>query len=205
MKNSEMQKDNGDEVTTTGQEEDFLSRWSRRKSESHQEAAAMPEPSGEPSEADPDQAASEAPTKDLTDEDMPPLEELDQDADFSPFMSKGVSEALRQTALRKLFRSAKFNVCDGLDDYAEDYTKFAPLGDVITADMKHHMQRALDKLEAMADDAEEGAGEDSTSRALAAEAELDEPEPAGEDAGTMDEAPEGRVAGSEEDNEPGRA
>ena len=164
----------------------------------------MPEPSDEPLEAGPDQAASEAPTKDLTDEDMPPLEELDQDADFSPFLSDGVSEALRQTALRKLFRSAKFNVCDGLDDYAEDYTKFAPLGDVITADMKYHMQRALDKLEAMADAAEEGAGQDSPSRTLAAEAELDEPKAAKEER-TMDEAPEGRVAGSEEDNEPGRA
>ncbi|MGD1976822.1 MAG: DUF3306 domain-containing protein [Gammaproteobacteria bacterium] len=204
MKNSEMQNGNDDEVNTTRQEEDFLSRWSRKKSESHQEAAAMPEPSDEPLEAGPDQAASEVPTKDLTDEDMPPLEELDQDADFSPFLSDGVSEALRQTALRKLFRSAKFNVCDGLDDYAEDYTKFAPLGDVITADMKYHMQRALDKLEALADDAEEGAAQDSSSRTLAAEAELDEPKAAKEE-GTMDEAPEGRVAGSEEDNEPGRA
>jgi hypothetical protein len=204
MKNSEMQNGNGDEVKAAEKDEDFLSRWSRRKSEVHQEAAAVPEPSGEPSEAGPDPATSETPPKELTDEDMPPLEELDQDADFSPFLSTGVSEALRKTALRKLFRSDKFNVCDGLDDYAEDYTKFAPLGDVITADMKYHMQRALDKLEAMADDAQEDAGENSSSHTLAADAEKHEPQ-AEEGERAMNEAPEGRAAGSEGDDEPGRA
>ena len=204
MKNSEMQNGNSDELKTAEQEEDFLSRWSRRKSESHQEATATPEPSGEIAEAGPDEAVSETPSKELTDEDMPPIEELDQNSDFSPFLSEGVSEALRKTALRKLFRSAKFNVCDGLDDYAEDYTKFAPLGDVITADMKYHMQRALDKLEAMADDVEEGAGEDTSSRTLTVDAEADVPE-AGKDERAINEAPEDRAAFSEGDDEPGRA
>ena len=49
-------------------------------------------------------------------------------------------------ALRKLFHLPQFNFRDGLDDYAEDYTNFEPLGDIITADMRHRMERELKAL-----------------------------------------------------------
>ena len=127
-------------MTDTG--EQFLSRWSRLKQAGGAEAAAeetLPEPSAD--------AAAEAPAE-LTDDDMPPLNTLGDDDDYSGFLSKGVSDALRKQALRRLFRSPKFNVVDGLDDYAEDFTTFAPLGDIITADMKHHMERLLRDQEA---------------------------------------------------------
>ena len=78
----------------------------------------------------------------LTDADMPPLESLGEDDDYSGFMSTGVSEELRNLALRKLFRSAKFNVVDGLNDYDDDFTNFEPLGDIITSDMRHQMEVA---------------------------------------------------------------
>jgi len=130
---------------TEDRDEGFLSRWSRRKLESEETDV------GDPAEVAPSDALAQspgdqAPAPVLTDEDMPPLEELGEESDYSGFLSPGVSEALRQAALRRLFSSPKFNVCDGLDDYAEDYTKFAPLGDVITADMRHHMERALKKM-----------------------------------------------------------
>ena len=60
----------------------------------------------------------------LADEDMPPLDSLDEDSDYSDFLSPGVSEALRRRALRKLFSSAVFNIPDGLDDYDDDFTSF---------------------------------------------------------------------------------
>ena len=78
--------------------------------------------------------------KALTDEDMPPLDALDEDSDYSGFLSPGVSEALRRRALRKLFSSAVFNIPDGLDDYDDDFTSFAALGDIVTSDMKHQAE-----------------------------------------------------------------
>ncbi len=87
----------------------------------------------------------------LTDADMPPLETLDEKSDYSGFFSAGVSEELRKLALRKLFHTPTFNIRDGLDDYDDDYTQFAALGDIITSDMKHQMKvearRMLEKLE----------------------------------------------------------
>jgi hypothetical protein len=67
---------------------------------------------------------------------MPPLESLDGNSDYSPFLSPRVSAELRRLALRKLFRSPGFNITDGLDDYDEDFTQFATLGDIVTHDMR---------------------------------------------------------------------
>lgn len=80
-----------------------------------------------------------------TDEDMPPVDELTEDSDYSDFLSPGVSDALRKQALRKLFHLPFLNVVDGLDDYAEDYTKFAALGDIIPHEMKRMLERERSK------------------------------------------------------------
>jgi Protein of unknown function (DUF3306) len=79
-----------------------------------------------------------------TDADMPPIESLNEESDFSDFLSPKVSDMLRKQALRKLFHMPFLNIVDGLDDYAEDYTKFASLGDIIP----HEMQRMLDREKA---------------------------------------------------------
>ena len=130
--------------------EGFVSRWSRRKSEiAEKEPITSPEilkPLGDSQSEgqlvamiDPAQSdAIEQPV--LTDEDMPTLDSLNQDSDFSPFMSPGVSEALRKLALRKLFQGARFNIRDGLDDYDDDFRNFAGLGDLVTCDMKHQIE-----------------------------------------------------------------
>jgi hypothetical protein len=123
--------------------ESFLERWSRRKrgatdAEEAGSIVAGPEPAAA--------REAEAETPPLADADLPPIESLGDDDDYSDFLSEGVSESLRQAALRRLFRSPKFNVTDGLDDYAEDFTTFAPLGNIVTADMKHRAQQLLDKL-----------------------------------------------------------
>jgi len=164
-----------------GDGESVLSRWSRRKLESRQPAAGTESPPGaEPSPpgdtassaASTPAAAEEKPV--LTDADMPNIDSLDENSDFSPFMSSGVSDQLRNVALRKLFRAPAFNICDGLDDYDDDYTSFEKLGDIITSDMKHHIeleqQRLREKL------AEEQAAADEV------ETESAEPDAAGSDA-----------------------
>ena len=56
----------------------------------------------------------------LCDKDMPDLNKLNEDSDYSGFLSPGVSDKLRKLALHQLFHGQSFNVCDGLDDYDED-------------------------------------------------------------------------------------
>ncbi len=110
--------------------EGLLSRWSRRKLESsEQEELNLPA-----AELD----SVEEPV--LTDEDMPPIESLNEESDFSMFMSSGVSDKLRNLALRKMFHVPAFNIRDGLDEYDEDYTFFEPMGDLVTCDMKHQIE-----------------------------------------------------------------
>lgn len=132
------------EVDTESEAEDFINRWARRKAEATARAgeAARP-PAAEALDQD---AAEDEPTQPLSDADMPPIESLTEDSDVSGFLSPGVSDDLRRAALRKLFLNPKFNVCDGLDDYCQDFTKFEPLGDIITADMRFEMERALERL-----------------------------------------------------------
>ncbi|MXZ81781.1 MAG: DUF3306 domain-containing protein, partial [Gammaproteobacteria bacterium] len=123
------------------EEKSFLSRWSRRKSEQSPsqdtgQEATVPEPVQSESASD-TLPESTGESRVLTDEDMPPIESLDENSDYSLFMSEGVSEKLRRLALRKLFSGAGFNIRDGLDDYDDDFTYFEPLGDLVTSDMKH--------------------------------------------------------------------
>ena len=123
---------------TSDSQEDFLARWSRRKVAQEQgatqdEAVALQQ-TGTPD----DESATE-----LTDADMPPLESLDENSDFAPFLSTGVSDGLRRKALRILFGQSAFNITDGLNDYDEDFTEFTKLGNVITHEMKRALQREL--------------------------------------------------------------
>lgn len=114
----------------------FLTRWSRRKQAAAEQQALAGEAVAPPPQV-------EKPP--LTDADMPPLESLDENSDYSGFFSPEVSEGLRQLALQKLFRSTVFNVCDGLDDYDDDFTKFEKLGDLMTADLRHRLQMEAER------------------------------------------------------------
>lgn len=119
--------------------ESFLARFHRRKIEARGEladTALQPAEEIQYDAADTDPAPDPPPT----DADMPPLVSLDADSDYTGFLSPRVSESLRRAALRKLFHGSAFNVIDELDDYAEDFTTFEALGDIITADMRHQIE-----------------------------------------------------------------
>lgn len=123
-----------------------LARWSERKSRSRIGANVIAD------DDQPENAVSNDPLQ-KRDEDMPPVGSLDENSDVSEFFSSGVSEELRRAALRKFFHSPAFNIVDGLDDYDDDFTKFAALGDIITADMRHRMElEEQANREAKADD-----------------------------------------------------
>ncbi len=125
-------------------DEGMLARWSRRKrqdSASRDEEDRIVEQAREALVKESTDAPVEIPEPPLlTDADMPDVGSLTEESDFSGFMSRGVSDELRNLALRKLFGAPSFNVRDGLDEYDDDYTKFEPLGDTITCDMKHQME-----------------------------------------------------------------
>ena len=150
---------------TQDSKESVISRWSRRKLEADKLVPVVEESAPMETGVDlnaADQAAAEAEAKPvLTDADMPDIESLNEDSDFSGFMSTGVSDELRNLALRKLFAAPVFNIRDGLDEYDEDYTYFEKLGDIVTCDMKHQIEMQEKKLR-------------EAQEAKAAAAELDE-------------------------------
>ena len=158
-------------------QESRLSRWSRRKQQSAEatreedlalqleEDLALQLEEQNPAEvdnpgavADQDQQETEAEEPILTDADMPAIESLSEDSNFGQFMSSGVSDELRNLALRKMYKAPFFNIRDGLDEYDEDFTSFEKLGDIVTADMRHQMEiEARKKLEAEAKEIAEAA------------------------------------------------
>ena len=134
-------------------ERSFLSRWSRRKALRQEELddAAL----GGTDETVIETANSaEEKRPPPTDEDMPSVESLGEDDNYGDFLSPKVSEKLRKLALRKLFHGAGFNIRDGLDDYDEDFTYFEPLGDIVTADMRHREEMLERKAREVAEAAE---------------------------------------------------
>ena len=153
-------------------ERSFLSRWSRRKALRQEELDDEVLGGTEETVAKSVDSAEESPPS-RTDEDLPAVESLGADDNYGDFLSPKVSEKLRKVALRKLFHGAGFNIRDGLDDYDEDFTYFEPLGDIVTADMRHREEMLERKAREAAEAAnKEGASEQGV--ATQAQTELEE-------------------------------
>ena len=182
---------------TQDSKESVLRRWSRRKQEAAQETPAAEQAAPMDAEGSlgttvPIETEAESRPA-LTDADMPAIESLDENSDYSGFMSEGVSDELRNLALRKLFKAPVFNIRDGLDEYDEDYTYFEKLGDIVTCDMKHHIEmKEQREREALALEAEQEA-EDEMEVVEAIEEETDDELEAIEDSEgeeTLEDRPE---------------
>jgi len=160
-----------DATDSEQRDENFLQRWSRRKTAARDGLIAEADDLEAVGQAEDGQPATTVESETLTDvpeeagqaaedmpgdEDMPAIEDLTDDDDYSAFFSPRVSPDLRKKALARLFRSPKFNIRDGLDDYDDDYTTFKPLGNTVTAEMRH---RAEDLLRRQMEAAEQAAGE----------------------------------------------
>lgn len=151
----------------------FLNRWSRRKNQQLEEVDIKEQALAEKTDD------KDIPEQNLkTDEDMPAVESLTEESDYSGFLSPKVSEVLRRQALRKLFHMPSLNVVDGLDDYAEDFTNFIPLGDLVTEEMKRVFAREKAKEEAEAEAESAAAAEEADQESVKsiddAEPDLDE-------------------------------
>lgn len=118
----------------TNDDDNFFSRWSRRKVQVR---------AGEPLPAEPPApvavavvtpaAAPAAPAVEAPPEAPPPALTLDDvarltpESDYSAFVGKGVSSDVRNAAVKKLFTDPHYNIMDGLDIYIDDYSKPSPL------------------------------------------------------------------------------
>jgi hypothetical protein len=109
-------------LTAVDDEEHFLSRWSRRKLESKQDAPAALPAAELPAAALP-VAEPAAPAARATESEMAP----GISTEYRQFFDPKVDEKLRQAALRGLFSDPHFNVMDGLDTYIDDYSVADPL------------------------------------------------------------------------------
>jgi hypothetical protein len=137
-------------------EEGFLRRWARRKTEVREGLEPAPEPKplaeasgdaaagpiGATAFAAPQPTPVQTPAEAAADpaRPLPTLDDvaaLDADSDFSAFVARGVDQAVRRSALKKLFADPHFNVMDKLDVYIDDFTKPSPVSEAMLASLEH--------------------------------------------------------------------
>lgn len=109
----------------TPEEDRFFSRWSRRKRDAEAEAQDQPEVTAEQQDAF-GPVAEEPESESLSPEDLaalPSLDDLTASSDIRGFMQKGVPDALRNAALRKMWMltPAIRDHVDPAVDYAWDW------------------------------------------------------------------------------------
>jgi hypothetical protein len=168
--------------------EPFLKRWARLKSERPNPAPEEPAPAAvvQPVEVpqEPEQVRPE---------DLPPIEELTAESDFTPFLKAGVPEELKRLALRKLWRSDPvFANLDGLVEYGEDFgAAFRNPGPVATLFRIGRGMPGPGDEEAAEEQPEEAAQAAQPLSAEAAPAECSEPAPQPEDMSPEQRSEEG--------------
>jgi hypothetical protein len=126
--------------------EDFFTRWAKIKDV----------PQNQPVQTE-EIAAANTP-EEVVPQVLPQMEDVDKlhdDSDFSAFMNEGVDEAVKRSAMKKLFSNPHFNVMDGLDIYISDYSLADPLPPGMLASLRHaetlldplrHLEHPLQRL-----------------------------------------------------------
>lgn len=188
-------------------DERFIGRWSRLKQKRRRrepgpgdvpkDESARPEP------ADAQPATGEEETAAL---DLPDIETLDKDSDFTVFMKEGVPEALKRQALRKLWRSDPvFAVIDGLDDYDDDYRTAFVVAENLAKRLKKSGKDAADHGAETAAEGDEGPTKEDGEAPARLGADSGRETGAGDDAKAGeragDDAKAGERAGEPEDDD----
>jgi hypothetical protein len=119
-------------------ERHFLKRWSDRKTVERDLTLSDQVKISEQSETIVPAEFDDLEDQDvLVPDDLPDIDTLDKDSDFSLFMRKGTPEHLKKLALKKLFHSdPAFSVLDGLNDYDEDYSMIGMVAEVVSTRYK---------------------------------------------------------------------
>ena len=114
------------------EEANFLSRWARRKAEVQESEAAQATAAQETAERDLPEEPDDR-DRPVTEEEiaaLPDPDSLEHGADFKPFLRPGIPQALRQRALRRIWRvNPAIGFLDGMNEYDLDYTDAATVVD----------------------------------------------------------------------------
>lgn len=149
----------------------FLSRWSRLKQEAREAEETPkvetpePEPEPLPLPPEPEDAAPPAVAEDVPPEEPPPplelpdIDSLTRDSDYTGFLRAEVPAELRKAALRKLWRSDPvFANLDGLNDYDQNYAAPSIVGAAVRT--AYDVIKGFTPPDMHAGDATAGAAED---------------------------------------------
>jgi len=115
-----------------------LRRWSRRKlaaARAAPEAVVAQDIAPAPNLPQPAGAALPVAEPAVEPADLPPIESLTIDSDFTAFLQPKVAETVKRQALKQLFRDPRFNVMDGLDVYIDDYSQPDPISPEVVREL----------------------------------------------------------------------
>lgn len=122
------------------EQERFLQRWSRRKTEAREAPpAAATVPEAAPVAPSANEAEPPAP--------LPRVEDLTPESDFKPFMDPRVDPSTRRAALKRLFADAHFNVPDPYEAYSDDYTGGETIPEEMLKTLNHARKLLFDEVE----------------------------------------------------------
>lgn len=204
----------------------FLSRWARRKNAA---STGAPEPELEELQAEAERQAVEERAEQeaqATAEELRlaanreaaeavDLETVDEATDFTVFMKEGVPTALRQMALKKLWRTHPiFGVLDGLNDYDQDFnvthtilTKFESawkVGKGYAKKSKEEVQQMIEEGRLRAEAAAKAEAEEAQAERSAEAAESEDPASSetedAEQAEALEPAEDGEIVGVQADD-----
>lgn len=221
----------------------FLSRWARLKQESRQSGgrqtggrgsaapvleeptrqAALPPEAGDQDHSVP--ARQPQPGQERVREqdaavdpsELPDIDSLTAESDFTAFMRKGVPKSLQRRALRKLWASDPiFAFQDGLTDYQDDYTDAATVvegmksayqvgrGFLTDAELaeNHSVYNASRQARIVADEAEAVEKAAAAKAGMPAEPGPSADEPAPEESGLAEAAQPAETAAAEDETSP---
>lgn len=119
----------------TNDDDNFFSRWSRRKVQVRTGEPLPAEPPAPVAVVVPAAVVAPAPVAPAVEEapEAPAALTLDDvarltpESDYSAFVAKSVSPDVRNAAVKKLFTDPHYNIMDGLDIYIDDYSQPSPL------------------------------------------------------------------------------
>lgn len=107
----------------------FLQRWSNRKTDVRD---GVEVDDAEGASVVVVETAEEEPVAQIAPEDLPDVETMDADSDYTMFLGENVPQDLAKLALRKLWRSDPLLAnLDGLNDYDEDFSKVGMVTEVV--------------------------------------------------------------------------
>ena len=121
----------------------FLERWSRLKKEQKDVPATDEKPAPE----------------------LPPVDKLTPESDFSGFMHPKVEDALRRAALKKLFSDPHFNIPDPFEAYSGDWTGGEPIPQEMLATLNQAQRLLFSEKEKQQEAKEEQVAEEKPKEA----------------------------------------